>query len=855
MDPQYCTEEGFVAVGPATQSRCEYDDSEATPHCIFKDAVQGVMPMFLPMENGYWDELWSRSWELLVVIAVAVVVYLLLNRLLDLALWAIAWFQGVEEETAIVSQVADALRESTMSRTKTQSVKLHNSQALKDEEEEMEEELRDGFQDLIADALGLACGMYMCNVVYWWMTMGLLCLDPAGSSGWSSQNGGFGGSNAVGEYAPGSTRIYLVALFLWPKVLQTGLLLVEMANNAVENLQIKFNICTANAQCWGFKFEEGSILYKLSNFGIVIQLSTVTLTWGMGALLFNLVKVICFMMFLDNHKQFRAWCDYGFTAVTPTFPVDNDVLETHIDDSVLSSFGLCILLHAVCLPVVAYYSAQLEILEFDRWVLSRMEGVVQDGLSKAYQHEFRPMTFGLWKEIMMHEPLMQNKDEAALEQLFNAYDTDFDGIISKKEMKELLDSRNEFAQIDTDCSQDGQITRKEWIFDGRPVDHYDLFDLDANGNIDRQEWKVMSALQRRFDRVCQFDKKSIPSEQRYITKPQWEAAYPSQGSRFELFYPDVNGRVFEYSFLYYELLESQFKRMAHETTSHLKHAYVTKEQWDAFFGTGTSMKAGAPNYTDFDTDGNGTVYWTEWKDAHSKYQNNLAELYKMRHFKEFVTVASESVRLVEEAMADMDKMKMDTAAKREWMNDNAKRLAELARPTQGAVHRLGLDTADPQAIQKQQEFNKQRHEVMHKQGHNVSWLRKVIHAQEMAAAIAIALSYECLFDGLVDYVLSVAAAAEGDESDCGAELRMRAGILAVSLGGFLGTAGILRCASLSLSAENGSEAEHTQRVGSPKMTGYDSGIELSEKDPLVDNAKLCDGTTNSQECYGALTTV
>ena len=25
------------------------------------------------------------------------------------------------------------------------------------------------------------------------------------------------------------------------------------------------------------------------------------------------------------------------------------------------------------------------------------------------------------------------------------------------------------------------------------------------------------------------------------------------------FYPDVNGRVFEYSFLYYELLESQFK--------------------------------------------------------------------------------------------------------------------------------------------------------------------------------------------------------------------------------------------------------------------------------------------------------
>ena len=37
-----------------------------------------------------------------------------------------------------------------------------------------------------------------------------------------------------------------------------------------------------------------------------------------------------------------------------------------------------------------------------------------------------------------------------------------------------------------------------------------------------------------------------------------------------------------------------------------------------------------------------------------------------------------------------------------------------------------------------------------------------------------------------------------------------------------------------------------QRVGSPKMTGYDSGIELSEKDPLVDNAKLCDGTTNSQ---------
>ena len=32
------------------------------------------------------------------------------------------------------------------------------------------------------------------------------------------------------------------------------------------------------------------------------------------------------------------------------------------------------------------------------------------------------------------------------------------------------------------------------------------------------------------------------------------------------------------------------RRMAHETTSHLKHAYVTKEQWDAFFGTGTSMK-------------------------------------------------------------------------------------------------------------------------------------------------------------------------------------------------------------------------------------------------------------------------
>ena len=37
-----------------------------------------------------------------------------------------------------------------------------------------------------------------------------------------------------------------------------------------------------------------------------------------------------------------------------------------------------------------------------------------------------------WWQIMMHEPLMQNKDEAALEQLFNAYDTDFDGIISKK---------------------------------------------------------------------------------------------------------------------------------------------------------------------------------------------------------------------------------------------------------------------------------------------------------------------------------------------------------------------------------------------------------------------------------------
>ena len=150
-----------------------------------------------------------------------------------------------------------------------------------------------------------------------------------------------------------------------------------------------------------------------------------------------------------------------------------------------------------------------------------------------------------------------------------------------------------------------------------------------------------------------------------------------------------------------------------------------------------------------------------------------------------------------QAMADMDKMKMDTAAKREWMNDNAKRLAELARPTQGAcctaqggrfqekcrcrgrfgccdrlrhyggllrwkpmlcvepwpghlgaVHRLGLDTADPQAIQKQQEFNKQRHEVTGRDaGHRLdinSRRFEVCNARFVTRAIKGAYERRCL---------------------------------------------------------------------------------------------------------------
>ena len=224
------------------------------------------------------DVFWSTFAQFWIVIFIAMGAFYLLHVLLDMGLllerkWRTSWAQRCCHCSSPGSSAADgtplldpeaprtAGLEHAKGHTRTcsltccgvscQSQKgalLGAPEATEEEtaeeellREEEEDELRESFEDLTADALGLACGQFLFRWLYWCTMLLFLILSPSGSNQWTDSRDGFGGSDAIGVYGPSSPMVLVLFVVVIMPLLWLGLSCARRFERLMNYLQCRFN--------------------------------------------------------------------------------------------------------------------------------------------------------------------------------------------------------------------------------------------------------------------------------------------------------------------------------------------------------------------------------------------------------------------------------------------------------------------------------------------------------------------------------------------------------------------------------------------------------------------------------------
>ena len=376
-------------------TNCEFDAASSIPHCSVSESVTPIAPVYYYEDNAHWHELGDRFQNAIWVMLIGAGLLIVMTALVR----AVRKVVHIYRAPAANAELQQPLRE-----------KMLQEMEEEDERKAREREAVHEFQAVIADGFGMAAGLFWYACFYWLLLWVLELLDPRGSSDWTELGDGIGGSNALGQYGPSSRSLYFVAVFLWAYMMELGLWCSKLVRFVLHWLQQELDLLCHIGIDPGTCSRKGCLNrwfgWKKNHINVaeIDKMNPVILTWAFGYLLFNLLRILVFNLLLNSSDQFKAWCEYGWTVRTPTYPSDYKDFSNIIDSSVTSALGFCVLMHAICLPIVAYGLHQSEVLKHDRRILRKMEGVFAIHMNQTvcYTHESD------WTVCYTHEYLHLN---------------------------------------------------------------------------------------------------------------------------------------------------------------------------------------------------------------------------------------------------------------------------------------------------------------------------------------------------------------------------------------------------------------------------------------------------------------
>jgi len=527
--------------------------------------------------------------------------------------------------------------------------------------------------------------------------------------------------------------MFLVAALLWPWLLSLGLWSSHQFHNVIVAIQ----------GC----MDKHKWLHEHVNITEAAELREVILSWSFGFLLFNILRVLVFQTMLDEGTTFEVWCAFGFTPFTPTYPTDYKFLPNIFGASITSAMGFMVLLHAVCLPVVAVMRHQERVLNATRMILRKMEGVVED--AQDVKMAYRPITREEW--------IRTGNDP----DVFDAFDVDGNGTLDKDEWVAAAKSRNMFAAMDQDG--DGEASRTEWVLKGLDPAAFDMYDEDGDGVVTLAEFESMEAATRRFD-------KANPDGDGQVSKEEWDAAFEEGESICDQTGIRAGGIKRHWFALYdindvgyvskEEFLHSEVARMRHMQVDTDDGGTVSRKEWHAYYGD-------CEGFDKMDLEGKEHLTIEDWLAAHKTLRRDECGKSKLEKVSQLIVDAKFEIKQLQKEIST------GTLTDHKEVLDRMKSPVDQILLQHSQATELIGDKVEERRI-----FHRQRQMVTKKLRLQVRWKQQMSKVIQMSSSIAIALSYEQIFEGLDDFIGS---RVTGTNENCLEERVISLGVRILSL--------------------------------------------------------------------------